>query len=297
KAAKELDYEPEWTARSLRLRKTNIIGVIIPNVADYFFSSIVLGVEKYFRTKEKNIILFNTSSNEEIEKKLIRLAIAKRVEGIVLATISKNVKEIEKFINTFEIPIVVVDNKIDLENVDFVLSDDVGGSKKLIEHLIEVHGIEKIACISGPMDESSGYDKLMGYKSALIDNGIEVNEDYIKVANWKKKEAYDATKELFSMKDKPRAIYCANANMLIGCLRYLNEYNINVPDGVAVITFDDYDYVSAFNPPVTALARIDIKMGESAASMLFERITNKNIKYRTRIISSDLIVRKSCGCK
>jgi DNA-binding LacI/PurR family transcriptional regulator len=296
-AAKELDYQPEWTARSLRLRKTNIIGVIIPNVADYFFSSLVLGVEKYFRAKEKNIILFNTSSDEAIEKKLLRLAISKRVEGIILATISKNVKDIEKFINTFGIPIVIVDNKVNIENVDFVLSDDVGGSVKIVEHLIKVHGISKIACISGPLDESSGYDKLLGYKKALDDNGIKLRQDYIKIADWKKKKAYDATKEFFCMTDRPKAIYVANANMLIGCLRYLNENNINVPSDVAVVTFDDYDYVSALNPPVTTLARIDLEMGETAADILYEKINGNSSEYQTKIISSDLIVRKSCGCK
>ncbi len=296
-AAKELDYQPEWTARSLRLRKTNIIGVIIPNVADYFFSSVVLGVEKYFRTQDKNIILFNTSADEGIEKKLIRLAISKRVEGIILATISKDVKEIEKFIQTFGIPIVIVDNKINIPNVDFVLSDDVGGSIKIVEHLIKVHGIRKIACISGPLDESSGYDKLAGYKRALTDHGIEINEDYIKVADWKKGKAYQATKEFFLMRDRPRAIYVANANMLIGCLRYLNENNINVPDDIAVVTFDDYDYVSALNPPVTTLARIDLAMGEAAAEILFERINGLSGGYQTKVISSALIIRKSCGCR
>jgi LacI family transcriptional regulator len=295
-AAKELDYQPEWTARSLRLRKTNIIGVIIPNVADYFFSSVVLGVEKFFRSKEKNIILFNTSADEEIEKKLIRLAISKRVEGIILATISKDAAEIEKFIQTFGIPIVVVDNKLDIDDVDFVLSDDFGGSVKIVEHLINVHGLRKIACISGPLDESSGFDKLAGYKRALTDHGIEINEDYIKIADWKKGKAYEATKEFFLMPNRPEAIYVANANMLVGCLRYLNENHIHVPDDIAVVTFDDYDYVSALNPPVTTLARIDLEMGEIAAKILLERINGLSGGYQTKVIGSELIIRKSCGC-
>ncbi|MDZ7838486.1 MAG: LacI family DNA-binding transcriptional regulator [Actinomycetota bacterium] len=166
-AAKKLNYEPMWTARSLRLRKTNIVGIIIPNVADYFFSSIVLGVERFFRRYGKELILFNTSNDENIEEKSIKIAISKRVEGIILATICKNNEVIKSIMKSFGTPFVVVDNKIDIDKVDFVLSDDINGSAKLINHLIKVHGYKKIACISGPLDESSGFDKLAGYKKAL----------------------------------------------------------------------------------------------------------------------------------
>ncbi len=295
-AAKKLNYEPEWTARSLRLRKTNIIGMIIPNVADYFFSSIVLGVESYFRKNGKELILFNTSNDEKIEEKAIKLAISKRVEGIILATISKNNGTIKSIMEIFGIPFVLVDNKIDASKADFVLSDDIGGSFKLIEHLIEVHGYKRIACISGPLDESSGFDKLCGYKKVLNENNLPIIDDYIKIADWKKSKAYIATGELMAMEERPEAIYCANANMLIGCYRYLNEHGFIVPRDVAVVTFDDYDFVSAMNPPVTTLQRIDLKIGEKAAELLYRRIKGQPSDYRELIIDADLIIRKSCGC-
>ncbi|MBN2073033.1 MAG: LacI family DNA-binding transcriptional regulator [Actinobacteria bacterium] len=296
-AAKKLNYHPEWSARSLRLRKTDIIGMIIPSVTDYFFSSIVLGVERYFRRKGKELILFNTSNDEVIEEKAIKLAISKRVEGIVLATICKNNKVIGSMIESFGTPFVLVDNKIEVEKVDFVLADDINGSYKLIRHLIEVHGNREIACISGPFDESSGFDKLYGYKKALVEDDIPVKEDYIKVAHWKKNEAYEATRELLSMKDRPEAIYCMNANMLIGCLRYLNDKEIKVPDDISIVTFDDYDFVSAMNPPITTLERIDLEMGEKAAELLLERINGDGGDYKEIRIGADLVIRKSCGCK
>ncbi len=295
-AAKKLNYEPEWTARSLRLRKTNIVGIIIPNVTDYFFSSIVLGVESYFRSKGKDLILFNTSNNESIEEKAIKLAISKRVEGLILATICKNNQVIKSIMESFGTPFVVVDNKIDVKKVDFVLSDDVDGSYKLVDHLIGVHGLKRIACISGPLDESSGFDKLQGYKKALLDHGIPVTDDLIKVADWKKSKAYAATGELLNLQEKPEAIYCANANMLIGCFRYLNEKEIKVPRDVAVVTFDDYDFVSAMNPAVTSLQRIDLEIGQKAAELLYKRINGEKSDYKELKIGADLIIRKSCGC-
>lgn len=296
-AARKLNYEPQWTARSLRLRKTNIIGVIIPNIVDYFFSSIALGIENFFREKGKDIILFNTNNDEKIEEKAIKLAISKRVEGIILATIYENGDKIRSLMRSFGIPFVVVDNKIDVENVDFVLADDTGGSFKLIEHLIKIHGLKRIACINAPLYESSDLDKLIGYKKALTENNIAINENYIKSAYRKKDEAYKATRELFGMTDRPEAIYCVNTNMLIGCLTYLVENNIKVPDDIAIVAFDDCNFIPALNPPVTTLQRIDLEIGEKAAGVLFRRMNGDTGDYSEIRIDSKLMIRRSCGCK
>lgn len=296
-AVKKLNYQPQWAARSLRLRRTHTIGVIIPNVADYFFGSIVLGVENYFRKKEKDIILFNTSNDEKIEERAIKLAISKRVEGIILATICKNVEIISSLIENFGIPIVVTDNRLNIEKIDQVLGDDIGGSHKLIDHLIKVHNYKRIACISGPLDESSGFDKLIGYRKALEDNGLKLKDEYIKIASWKKSMAYSATEELLNQAKKPEAIYCMNANMLIGCLRYIIENKVKVPEDIALVTFDDYDFVSVVCPPVTTLKRIDLEMGRVAAELLYERIEGKEGNFKEIRIESELVIRNSCGCK
>ncbi|MDD3520389.1 MAG: LacI family DNA-binding transcriptional regulator [Actinomycetota bacterium] len=295
-AIKELNYTPQWTARSLRLKRTHTIGIIIPNVSDYFFGSIVLAVENYFRKKNYDIILFNTSNDEDIEERAIKLAISKRVEGIILATISKNEKKISSLISNFGIPIVVVDNKLNIKNIDQVLSDDVGGSYKLVEHLIKQHGYKNIACISGPLEESSSFEKLRGYKKAMEDNMLTVDDSLIKVAYWKKSKAFEATRELMENSHKPEAIYCMNANMLIGCLRYIIEKKIMIPEDLALVTFDDYDFVSVVYPPVTSLKRIDIEMGTIAAEILFKRIEGCEEDYRIVRIDSDLVIRNSCGC-
>lgn len=295
-AIKDLNYTPQLIARSLRIKRTHTIGIIIPSVADYFFGSLVLSIENYFRKKGKDIILFNTSFDEKIEERAIKLAISKRVEGLIIATISKNEKTITHIMENFGIPIVVADNRLNIDNIDQVLSDDIGGSYKLIEHLIKVHDYKRIACISGPFDESSGFDKLIGYKKALQDNGLEVKDEYIRVAHWKKVKAYNATKELLGLDEKPEAIYCMSANMLIGCLRYLIENKIKVPDDIALVTFDDYDFVSVLYPPVTSLKRVDLEMGRVAAELLFERIEGKENSFKEIRIESEIAIRNSCGC-
>ncbi|MCE5329220.1 LacI family transcriptional regulator [bacterium] len=295
-AIKKLKYTPDLNARNLRLGKTNVIGIVIPNISDYFFSRVVYAITKFFRENGKDIILFNTSNEEELEEKEIRLALSKRVEGIILATISKNVSPISTLINNFGIPFVIIDNKIKVKNVDFVLSDDENRANKLISHLINVHNLKKIACISGPLDESSGFNKLSGYKIALENNNISINEEYIKIANWKKDLAYACTKELINMNNRPEAIYCANSNMLIGCLRYLNTTKIKIPEDLAIVTFDDYDFISAMNPPITSLKSIVNEMGILSAKLLLDRINGKKEDYKEIKLDSDLMIRRSCGC-
>jgi len=138
---------------------------------------------------------------------------------------------------------------------------------------------------------------LIGYKKALTENNIVINESYIKSTYRKKDEAYEATRELLNMMNKPEAIYCVNTNMLIGCLRYLVENKINIPDDIAIIAFDDCDFVPALNPPVMTLQRIDFGMGQKAAELLFKRINGRKNDYKEIRIDSELMIRRSCGCK
>jgi LacI family transcriptional regulator len=204
---------------------------------------------------------------------------------------------IESLIKSFGTPFVVIDNKLSIKNVDFVLADDIGGSFKLVDHLISVHGLKRIACISASLEGSSDLDKLEGYKKALAENNILVDDDYIKIGYPDEDRAYQATKELLNLKDKPEAIYCINTNMLVGCFKYLIENGIKVPDDVAVVAFDDCNFTSAINPPVTTLKRIDLNMGEIAADLLFKNIEGNKDDYKEIRIDSELVIRKSCGCK
>jgi DNA-binding LacI/PurR family transcriptional regulator len=297
KAVKKFNYEPQWAARSLRTRKTNIIAIIISNIQDPWTAYVVRGIDEYFRDKNINIILFNSDRSPEREKELIRLALNKNIDGIILGTIAKDEKFIERIISEFSIPITIIDNKINIDNADFVLEDDVNGTYKLVTHLIKVHKLKKIAFIGGVLSESSGFDKFLGYKKALIENGIEIDENLVKEAFWDLELAYKATKELFSSDDKPEAIFCSNADIAIGSVRYLNEKKIKIPDDVAVVSFDDSEFIKAFNPPLTTLTGIEIKLGRKAAELLDLRMTReRKDNYEIIRVDSDVIIRKSCGC-
>lgn len=298
KAVKKLNYQPQWIARSLRTKKTNIVGLIVASIEDYWMSSVAQNIENYFRIIKKNIILFNTGFNQKLEIELLNLAISRGVDGIILGTVSKSGDCINEIINKNNIPIIIIDNKIDVDKADFILVDDIDGSYRLVNHLIKEHGLKKIACIGGNLQESSGADKVLGYKKALNENDIEINEDIIKEAFWNSNISYKVTRELFTKKEKPEAIFCSNATMAIGTVRYLNEKGIRIPDDVAVVSFDDSEFIKAFNPPLTTLARVERKVGIKAAELLESRMTGEfRANFKTIKISPNIIIRKSCGCK
>jgi len=297
KAVKKFNYQPQWVARSLRTRKTNIIAIIISNIQDYWSAGIVRGIEEYIRDKNKNLIIFNTDNSTEREKVSINLALNRNVDGIILETVTKDGKFIEGVINDYGVPIAIIDNKIDVNNADFILSDDTNGSYKLVNHLIQVHKLKKVSCICGDLEESSGLDKVLGYKKALIENGIKIEESLIKEAFWNLKMAYKCTGELFSSDDKPDAIFCSSTDIAIGAVRFLNDNKIKIPDDVAVVSFDDSEFIRAFNPPLTVLGGVENKIGRKAAELLNLRIESEiNNNYEIVKIESDIVIRKSCGC-
>ena len=298
KILKEMHYHPEWTARSLRKGRTKIIGLIIPNIANIFFGRLALGVQNILREKNIDLILFNTNNDPELEKKSLEIALSKRVEGIILATINGSEELVSQVIERYNIPIVLVDNKVDGFKVDTVLHDNMNGAKLLVEHLIG-HGHKKIACIAGPIKESSSFERVEGYKKALSENKIPVSENLIKFTNWKKKIAYKVTEEvlLMSSDDRPTAFFTANTNMAIGVIKCLDDHSFNIPKDFALVTFDDYDFASILKPPLTTLKRADTKLGDVAINLLLKKIDEGVVNYGKEIrVKMELEIRKSCGC-
>lgn len=298
KILKELHYHPEWTARSLRKGRTRIIGLIFPNVANIFFGRVALGAQNILRKKNIDLILFNTNNDPELEKESLEIALSKRVEGIILVTIGGSEELVARIIERYSIPMVLIDNKFYDFKVDTVLHENINGAKMLVEHLIG-HGHKKIVCITGPNKESSSYERVEGYKKALSENKIPINNDLIKFTNWKKEMAYKVTEEilLVNPENRPTAFFTANTNMAIGVIKCLDDHNLTIPEDFALVTFDDYDFSSILKPPLTTLKRVDSRLGDIAVNLLLKKIEEGVVNYGKEIrVKMELEIRKSCGC-
>ena len=178
-----------------------------------------------------------------------------------------------------------------------VLHNNIEGGQQLSSHVV-THGHKRIAFIGGPLNETSGKKRLEGYKKALVKNDLPISEDLIKIGDWRKDSGFRLTKELLKLPGRPTGIVAANTFMTLGVLRALREGGLKVPRDIALVSFDDLEFASVLDPPLTTLRSLDTKIGEVAASLLLKRIKNRTEGEIEEIyLPTELVIRSSCGCQ
>ena len=215
-----------------------------------------------------------------------------------MGTAGENGPYIEEVIKARGVPIVVIDNLVRGVQTDFVLQDNINGAYLLTKHLL-AHGHKRVTCITGPQSQTSGQQRLDGYRKALTESNLATHDCLIKVANWRFEDGYNKTLELLENRsNRPTAFFIANAPMALGALKALREKGLKVPDDVAVVSFDDLDFNIALMAPLTTLRKVDREIGEKAANLLLERMRGNNFDaYKELYIESELSIGQSCGCK
>ena len=292
------DYRPNILAKSLRDRKSYTVGYIISDTMNEFFWDVAYAIENEFKKHNCGILTCFSNNDPDIELEALKLLISRQVDGIILAAIGSNCEYIHKIIEEFNIPVVVIDNKVKGLKCNVVLHDNINGSFLLTKHLLE-HGHKDIACISGPINETSGKRRVEGFKKALNEFHIKPDNELIMVSDWTILGGYNSMKQLFKNRvKKPTAIFIGNSVMALGALKALRELKLRVPEDVALVSFDSLSFIEATNPPLTTLERSDYKIGQAAAKVLYEKIINKENKEIEEIyIETGLFIRESCGCK
>jgi len=294
---KKCNYYPNLLARGLRKNRTCAIGYAVPEMTNQFFAEVGLAVENVFKKYGYSTLISFTGDCPEDEITSLKLLISRRVDGIILGTAGENEAFLKEVIKHYGIPIVLIDNKVKGLKVDVVLHDNVEGAYLLNKHLI-MHGHKNIACITGPLNQTAGKGRLDGYKKALSEFGIRINNNLIKVANWRIIDGFNFANELIeSHTRKPTAIFASNAVMALGVLKALRKRRLKVPDDMALVSFDNLDFTEAVEPPLTTLSKIERKIGCTAAELLFNRIKEKNVRDVQEVyVEPELCVRQSCGC-
>lgn len=294
-AVKELGFQPNAVARSLKMKKTNTVGIVVANVLHPFSTAVSRGVEDYCQERGYNVILCNADDNPEKEKAYIEMLQMKQADGIIIAPTGANNDLLKKDINR-GFPIVVFDRKFDELNTDLVYSDNRKGTYMAIEHLIQL-GHKRIALIStkGP-NISTRSERIEGYYDVLNKYGIDVDEQLIICLS--KNESDEKLESLWSLENPPTAVFTTNDLMTIKVLTFLREKSINIPGEVAVIGFDDLPMAHLLASPLTVVAQPTYEIGVRAAELLLQNIEsdeNQYQRYVQHIYPCQLIIRESCG--
>ncbi len=293
RAIEELNYQPSGVARSLRRKRTHTIGMIIPDNTNPFFAEVARGIEDASFELGYNVILCNSDGDLEKEMDYLGLLIEKRVDGLVFVSAGSNQATIE-MLSTQEVPVVIVDRDISELAMDSVLTDNRRGGYQATHYLLTL-GHRRIACITGPSQLTPSAERVTGYRNALEEAGVAVDDLLILAGDFQSQSGHEAMRSLLTLSSPPTAVFVCNDLMAIGALCAAHEAGLRVPQQLSIVGFDDIALASFTTPRLTTVAQPKYEMGLLAAEMLAERIKHKDLSPRRRFLDVELIIRDSCA--
>ena len=296
KIIKELNYTPSAIARSLSTSKTNTIGVIVPDINNLFFGEIIKGITQIADVHNLNIILCDTDEDKDKELKAINVLKEQRIQGLIITpTVDKDPINRENLnaLNNLGIPIILIDGHVEYLNFSGVFIDHVKGAYDGTAALIKA-GHTKIAIITGNMNSRPARERLLGYEKALEANDILIENEYIFYGDYKCETAYEITKQILKMDNKPTAIFVTSNTMILGCIKAFNEEKIDVPRDMSIIGFDKVDMLNIIGMNISFINGPSIELGRIGMKMLLENLINNQISEISReIISPEIILKGS----
>jgi len=289
--AQRLGYIPNIVARSLRSKKTTTIGVVIADICNPFFSSVVRGIEDTAREKGYSIILCNTDEKYEREKEALNILIQKRVDGLLISPVQKKFDDLLE-LKRQKIPFILIGRHFTPIEMDHVITDDVKGAFMATEYLIK-KGHKKILFINGPSYTSCAIERMMGYKKALIENNIKLNAKLLKEGALRMEDGYRTIKKAISSKLDFTAVFAFSDLVAFGVIKALKEKGYKIPDNIAVLGYDNIDFGFSAEVPLTTVHIPKYELGSTGMELLYERIDKKLDEPQKVVLNTKLIIRDS----
>jgi LacI family transcriptional regulator len=295
RAIDELGYVPSRLARGLIRQKTGTLALIVPDVANPFFTLIVRGAEDVARRADYRVILCDTRADLELERQVIEEMLAHRVEGIAIAPVSDRSRNHLRRLTKFGVPFVLIDRTVPGVDSDVIVGDNVGGARRLGEHLISL-GHRRIGFIVEGDEVSTARDRRLGYESALQAAGLPIDPSLIVRATADPAGGSDGMRRLLALEAPPTAVFTVNNLVAVGAIEAVRAADLDVPDDVALVCFDDIEYASRLYPFLTVMAQPAETLGSLGTQLLLERIDGRaRDQSRVVVLPAQFIVRRSCG--
>jgi LacI family transcriptional regulator len=271
-----LDYHPDQIARSLRVRRTLTVGVIVPNVASMFFSEVFRGIEAVARNNGYSAILCVSDDVAAQERHLLSLLISRRVDGILLA--SADAQAASHWPRGRDLPLVLIDRVPPGLVAPAVAIDNVKAAYEGTWHLLSL-GHKRIAIITGPLTRSTGFERMEGFRKAMQEAGCPIRQEYLVDGQFRLEGGYCCGMQLLKLPVSPTAIFSSNYDMTLGLMRAVTELAVPCPQKVSILSFDDFvmgddgfSWAKVFSPPLTAVAQPSYEIGKVAMELLLRVI-------------------------
>jgi LacI family transcriptional regulator len=292
-AIHELQYIPNSSARSLRVKKTDTIALIVSDITNPFWTTVTRGVEDASSEHGLSVILCNTDEKQGKLEDYVNVLLKRQMDGFLIVPISSNPRVV-LYIKKRHVPVVVLDRPLPGVEVDVVSSDNEGGAYQLTKYLIHL-GHSRIAMLAGVPEIATSQQRMSGYKRALHEYDIPLDESLIVEGEFKQESGYQVTRNLLeTARPLPTALFLGNNLIAVGAFKALYELGLRVPEDISVVSFDDLPFTLT-QPFITAAAQSPYELGRQAAKLLIAQIKGQKSESRQIVLPVEVLIRESCA--
>ncbi len=290
-AARELKYRVNHLARGLRLQKSNTLGVVAPDISNPFFAHIIKRIQSAAHEVGYSLVVCNTDESIDLEVEQVALLHRKRVDGLIAMPVGQRYDHYLEWVEKGR-PLVLVDRCSSEVGAPCVTVDNYRGAYEATAHLVAA-GHTRIALIQGLAGTSTNTARLAGYRDALAAHGLPVDETLIVGGDFRQQNGYVETKLLLQRDPRPTALFATSDLIALGALDALAEEAVEIPDGISLLSFDDFDFAPHLRSPLTVVRQPKELMGEVAVKLLMEQLRGEGHAARQIVLKPTLVARSS----
>lgn len=270
-AMQELAYQPSPAARSLRVNRSRIIGLLISDIQNPFFMSLIQGVEDEAHRNGYSVLLCNSNEDPRRERQYLEVLCAERVAGAIIVPTRERLEAGIADFHKLNIPLVAVDRRIKDNSVDAILVDNVLGAREAVAHLIQ-NGYRRIGAITGLQTITTGRERMEGYRQAFQEAGLVFDPLLVRSGTFQKESGYKLAQELLAITPSIDALFAGNNMIAMGALEAIYEKHLRVPEDIAFVSYDELPWIAPGFGALTTVAQPVYELGNTAAQRLFQRL-------------------------
>ncbi|MGD0851772.1 MAG: LacI family DNA-binding transcriptional regulator [Acidimicrobiales bacterium] len=293
-AADRLGFRPSPFAQSLQSRRSNTVGLIVPNVAHHFYATIVQGAQAYLKEAGYQLVLIDSGEDAEGVADAIDTLIGHWVDGIMITTTPFTAVGFSDLLHGT--PCVFIDETVEGVGAGSITLENRDGIALLVDHLAETHGHERIAFLGGRPDRTDGRERREGFLTAMARRGLLVAPEHVSEGEWSVRSGVEQTLHQIDLEGPPTALIAASAELALGALAAARSRGLNLPEDMAIVSFDDPEVGALLEPALTAITYDTLALGERSARLLVAAFENDNATFSDVRLPVALVTRRSCGC-
>ncbi|MDZ7267747.1 MAG: LacI family transcriptional regulator [candidate division KSB1 bacterium] len=292
--ARRLHYTPHAAGRSLSMKRTDAIGLLLPDVYGEFFSEVIRGADQAAQQNRYHLLVSSSHTTREALAGALQV-MRGRVDGLIIMSPHIDAQTLKNNLPR-TLPVVLLNCNVADVSFDSFNIDNFHGAYEMVRHLLG-HGFQRIAIIKGTEHNLDAEERLRGYCQALGDGGAACAGELVVPGNFSEASGYEAARRLMTLSPRPDAIFASNDSMALGALSALREMGVRVPEDIALAGFDDIPLARYLSPALTSVHVPISELGAQAIHRLFQVLQKKSRYPRQRaIIPTRLVLRESCGC-